>query len=322
MKAFKTLLTAAVITMASSGAALAKTDLLIGSTSTSSSQYGYFVAVSQIINDKVPGVRASVVETGATVDNLRRIARKQVDLGLVTTNVGYHANAGVESFEGRKVENRLLWVYTMAPQNVVVREDSGVKSLAELKGQRFNPGITGSATEKTAEAVMKVLGVAPDYVRGSTTDIVASIKDNRAIGYVKSGAGNRLDGSSMDIATFSPIRVLSLNEAQKQKLEAEMPDISVVDVPAGAADGVPAYSTWSFGLAVHARPDLDEKVAYQIVKAVMENMGPQVNALSNLKGADLAQTTVKYGTVPLHPGAARYLRERGLSIPAKLQPTD
>lgn len=70
-------------------AAKAEEQLLIGSTSTSSSQYGYFVAVGQIINQHVDNVRTSVVETGATVDNLRRILRNQVDMGLVTTNVGY-----------------------------------------------------------------------------------------------------------------------------------------------------------------------------------------------------------------------------------------
>src|SRR5690625_7253534 len=55
------------------GSAQAEEQLLIGSTSTSSSQYGYFVSVGQIINQHVDGVRSSVVETGATVDNLRRI---------------------------------------------------------------------------------------------------------------------------------------------------------------------------------------------------------------------------------------------------------
>ena len=136
-------------------AAQAEEQLLIGSTSTSSSQYGYFVAVGQIINQHVDGVRTSVVETGATVDNLRRILRNQVDMGLVTTNVGYHAYAGEGEFESRPVDNRLLWVYSQAPQNVVMREDSGVTSMAELDGARLNPGITGSATEATTIAVME-----------------------------------------------------------------------------------------------------------------------------------------------------------------------
>lgn len=311
--------TALGIGLAFSGLAVADQQILIGASSTSSSQYGYYVAVSQIIN-KLPGLRSSVVETGATVDNLRRILRDQIDFGLVTTNVGYHAYKGVGEFSKRKIDNRLLWVYSMAPQNVVVRKDAGISALAELDGTRLNPGITGSATEATTIAVMQALGIEPDYSRGSTTDVVAAVKDNRAIGYVKSGVGNKLDGSSMDIATFTPIDVLSLTDEQATTLREKMPDISVTEVPAGAAEGLPAYRTWSFGLAVHARPGLDEETAYQIVKAVMENPEPQINALSNLKDVDMTELTMAAGTVPLHPGAVRYFEEKGIQIPDRLKP--
>src|SRR5690554_73599 len=304
------------------GSAQAEEQLLIGSTSTSSSQYGYFVSVGQIINQHVDGVRSSVVETGATVDNLRRIVRGQVDMGLVTTNVGYHAYAGEGDFEGRPVDNRLLWVYSAAPQNVVMRKDAGVSSIADLEGVRLNPGITGSATEATTVSVMETLGIAPEYVRGSTTDVVAGVKDNRMAGYVKSGVGNRLDGSSMDIATFTPIQVLSLSEEQAEQLREQMPDISVVEIPEGAAEGIPAYTTWSFGLAMHSSPDLDEEIAYQVVKAVMENPEPQISALANLAEVDLAELTLESGTVPFHPGAARYFEEQGYEIPDRLQPVE
>ncbi|MCP1325388.1 TAXI family TRAP transporter solute-binding subunit [Halomonas sp. 707D4] len=294
--------------------------LLIGSTSSSSSHYSYFVAVNQIINNQIEGISSSVAETGAAVDNLRRLGRHQIDMGLVTTNIGYHAYAGEQEFEGRPVDSRLLWVYTVAPQNAVMREDAGVTTFTELDGVRFNPGITGSATEKTTEAVMTTLGIAPDYVRGSTTDIVDSMKDGRVMGSVKSGVGNRLDGSTMDIATFTPISVLSLDDEQAQTLRDEMPDIAIVDVPEGAADGIPAYTSWAFGVAVHASPDMSEETAYEIVKAIMENPQPQVNAFSAMDGADIAQMTLEVGTVPLHAGAARYFEEQGLEIPEALQP--
>jgi TRAP transporter TAXI family solute receptor len=300
--------------------ASAQQKLLIGSTSSSSSQYGYFVAVSQIINSQVKGVDSSVVETGATVDNLRRIQRNQIDLGLVTTNTGYQAYAGTGIFKDKPVKERLLWVYANAPQNVIVRKDSGIADLAGLTGKKFNPGLRGSSTEKTSEAVFNLLGIKIDPVRGSTSDIVNAIKDNRAAGYVKSGAGVKLDGSSLDIATFTPIRVLSLNDAQAQKIEKDMPDLGIAHVPAGAADGVPAYTTWSFGLAVVARADLPDDVAYKIVKAIMEDKSVQANALAELKGANIAKLTIDYGSLPLHAGAAKYLREKGYTIPARIAP--
>jgi TRAP transporter TAXI family solute receptor len=294
--------------------------LLIGSTSGSSSHYGYFVAVGKLINDSVKDVEASVVETGATLDNLRRLERDQVDLGLVTTNVAQHAVSGSGEFEGHPIDLRLLWVYTGAPQNVVARADAGLSSLADLTGKRFNPGIRGSATESTTEAVLAKLDIAPDYVRGSTSDIVNMIKDNRLNGYVKSGSGQRLDASTIDIATFTDINILSLTPDQAATLKTEMPDISVVDIPAGAGEGIPAYTTWSFGVGAATTPEMDEETAYQIVKAVMEDKSAQAAAMASLKGADLAKLTLTYGTIPLHPGAVRYFKEQGLDIPDRLLP--
>jgi TRAP transporter TAXI family solute receptor len=316
---FPSLVLAIASTLLLPCAAIAQQKILIGTTSASSSHYGYFVAVSQIINQKVRNVNASVVETGATLDNLRRMERKQIDMGLVTTNVMHNAVAGAGDFAGKPLTNiRLLWVYSIAPQNVVVRADSGVKALTDLTGKRLNPGIKGSATEKTAESAFKVLGISPDYMRGSTGEAVAAIKDNRIVGYVKSGAGLALDASSREIATFTPVRILGLSAAEKQQLEKAMPEVSMVDVPAIASVNVPAYTTWGFGVGAAAGPEMDDETAYQIVKAVCEDKEIQANAFAEVKGVDLIEMTLKYATTPLHPGAVRYFRERGAKIPARL----
>ncbi|MGR3311785.1 TAXI family TRAP transporter solute-binding subunit [Roseovarius indicus] len=299
-----------------------ETDLLIGSVSASSSHYAYFVAVGQLINENAEGLRASVVETGGTMDNVRRMARGQVDFGTVTTNVQRHAAEGTNEFEGNAQDLTLLWVYTGAPQNVVVRADADVDSLEDLKEVRFNPGMRGSATEATTEAVFETLGLSADFVRGSTTDIVGMIKDNRVAGYVKSGAGNKLDGSTMDIATSTDISILGLTDDQAETLRSEMPDISVVEVPEGAADGHPAYTAWSFGVGVAAPSTMDEDVVYQVVKVIMEDKEAQANAMSSLKGMNLADVTLQYGTIPLHPGAARWFEEQGIELPEKLKPAE
>ena len=293
-------------------------DLLIGSTSSASSHYGYFVAATRVINENAEGVSATVVETGATVDNLRRLSREQIDLGLVTTNIGYQAFNGLNDFEGRPVPTKLLWVYTVAPQNVVMRADAGVARLEDLDGVRLNPGIRGSATEATSEAVFAALGIAPEFVSGSTADVVASVKDNRIAGYVKSGVGDKLDGSSLDIGTFTEIAVLDLSDAQIATLRETMPDVGIVSVPAGAGPDIDAYDTWAFAVAVAARTDLDEETAYRITKAINENLAPQAAAFGALEGQNIAEMTMQQGTFPLHPGALRYYRELSLDVPSRL----
>jgi len=307
-----------VLILSFTGTSIAAQKMLIGSTSASSSHYGYFVAVSQVINEKVAGLDTSVVETGATVDNLRRFARKQIDLGLVTTNVQSQAYFGKQSFKDKPVKSKLLWVYVIAPQNAIVRKDSGITSFSGLSDQRFNPGLKGSATEKTSEAVFKVLGIQPDYVRGSTTDIVTAVKDNHIKGYVKSGAGLKIDASSRDISTFTPITILSLDKNQTAKITSALPEVSIVDVPAGAGPGIGDYTTWGFAVACSAGLDLDEDTAYKIVKAICEDKTVQAAAMSSVKGADFVAMTLKYATSPLHPGAIKYFKEVGATIPDRL----
>jgi hypothetical protein len=310
----------AILTLSPLAAHAQNKKLLIGTTSSSSSHYGYFVAVSQLINKQVQGVDTSVTETGATMDNLRRMARKQVDFALVTTNVIHHANASTGDFVGKPDTSRLLWIYSIAPQNAIVRKDADITSLEGLKGKKFNTGLKGSATEKTSDAVFAALDIQPDVVRGSTGEIVDAVKDNRVVGYVKSGAGTKLDASSREIATFTPIRILGLNKEQQGKIEKAMPELSMVEVAADPAVGTAAYTTWGFGVGAAAAPELSEEMAYKIVKAVCEDRSVQAGAFADVAGIDIAEMTLKYAASPLHPGAVRYFKERGLNVPARLMP--
>lgn len=297
--------------------------LAIGSTASSSSHYAYYVAASQAINKGAEGVETNVVETGATLDNLRRLQRGQVDMGLVTTNVAYDVFNGKGDFEGRPYGGLVLWVYGVSIQNVVVRQDSGIGTLAGLDGARFNPGIVGSGTEATAEAVFAALGIAPDLVRGSTGDIVDQIKDNRVAGYVKSSAGRKLDASSVDIRTLTPVNVLSLTDEQAATIRSDLPSLSIVSVADDeAAKGIPAYSTWAYATTTMARPDLDEETAYRITRAIVEDNDLQAAAFAGLKGSDIPAMTMSLSTTPLHPGAIRYYEEIGVTVPDHLKPAE
>lgn len=317
---FKSATIAAALVLAAAPMAQAER-LAIGSTASSSSHYAYYVAASQAINKGAEGIATNVVETGATLDNLRRLQRGQVDLGLVTTNVAYDAYHGEGAFEGRPYEGLVLWVYGVSIQNVVVRKDAGVDSLSGLEGKPFNPGIVGSGTEATAEKVFATLGIKPDWTRGSTGDIVDQIKDNRVTGYVKSSAGRKLDASSVDISTLTPVKVLSLTDEQSKLVAEKLPSLSIVDVKENeAAQGMPAYQTWAYATTTMARPDLDEETAYRITKAIVEDNELQAAAFAGLKGSDIPVMTMELATTPLHPGAIRYYEEIGVQIPDRLRP--
>jgi TRAP transporter TAXI family solute receptor len=295
--------------------------LAVGSTQTSSSHYAYFVSFAKVINTKVPGVGLSVVETGATVDNINRMKKGELDMGMLTMHTNYEIYHGLGDWQGKANPNQyLLWVYALAPSNYIVRQDSGVKTVQDLDGKSFNPGMRGSASEKTTEACLGALGIKPKYYRGGTDDTLSGIKDNRIVGYVKSGAGFVIDASSMDLSTFTPIQILGFSDQDIAKVQAKYPHFGTISVPKGMFKDSPAYKTFVLVNGVIAKKDLSEDLAYQMVKAVCENVEDQAAAFPSLKGMDIAKLTIEHALVPLHPGAVKYYKEIGMKIPANLIP--
>lgn len=312
-----------LVHLLSTGEVLAQKKLLaMGSTQSSSSHYAYFVAVAKIMNTHVPEVNINVVETGASVDNINRIKKGQLDLGMTTIHLQYQAYHGLGPWKDNPIKDQyVLWVYQPAPQNFVVREDSGVKSVYDLVGKSFNPGMRGSATEKTAETILDAIGVKPNFYRGGTDDTVAAIKDRRVVGYVKSGAGVKsLDASTLDIATFAPIRLLGFTDQDIAKVQAKSPELSPVTVPKGIYKDTPEHKTFAMLIGVVASKSLSEDLVYKMVKAAHEHFADQVAAYPSIKGENLSALTLDTCTVPLHPGAIKYYKEMGLKIPEKLIP--
>jgi TRAP transporter TAXI family solute receptor len=300
--------------------AASKKLLAMGATQSSSSHYAYFVAIAKIMNTKVPDLNVSVVETGASVDNINRINKGDLDLGMTTIHLQYQANLGLGAWKDKPVKDQyVLWVYQPAPQNLVIREDSGVKTVQDLNGKPFNAGMRGSATESTVEN--GALGIVPKYYRGGTDDTVAAIKDNRIVGYAKSGAGmSSLDASSLDIATFTPIRLIGFTDKDIATVTAKYPYLSPITIPRGIYKDSPAYKTFAMLIGVVAGKNVSEELGYKIVKACMENFPDQVAAYPSIKGDNLPKLTLETCNVPLHPGAIKYYREIGMKIPENLIP--
>lgn len=315
----KSALLMAVSALFLSAGVSAETRLAIGSTSTVSPFYGYFVSVSNIINDTMPGYRATTVETGASVENLVRMGRGQLNMGMVTTDLMGDAIKGEGKFKGHAVDAKLLWVYFNIPQMTLVRQDSGVQSLDDLDGKDFAPGMRGSATEAATQRVLEVLGIKPKYFLASAQDGMDAVKDKRVVGWTSSSMGHRLSASQIDVGSFVALRPIGLTEQQAEQVKEQIPVLSVERIPAGAGEGYPEFLTWSMGLGVAATSAMDDDTAYAIVKSVMENRGPQTNSMPQTENLDFIELTLKFANTPIHPGAIRYFEEQGYDVPARLR---
>jgi TRAP transporter TAXI family solute receptor len=292
-----------------------KTYLFFGASAAASSHYAYVVGATKAINKYVSGVKANVVETGASVDNLKRVKSGQIDMGICSMKTMYEAWQGLSRWKGNALPDvRLLWLYAVGIDFIVVREDSGVKKLEDLNGKKFNPGIRGSASEATTKQIFKILGVKPNYHIGATSDAVKAIKDNRIVGYVKTGIGTQIDASTLDIMTLTKVRLIPLTNEHTKKILAAIPYISFITVPTGgikAMPNQPAYTMWGRPIGVMCNKSLPNDLGYKLVNGIIKGKEFQIAAWPAFKELDLVQDPADLTLVPLHKGALKAYRELG-----------
>ena len=115
-----------------------------------------------------------------------------------------------------------------------------------------------------------------------------------------------------DIATVVDIDVLDIVGPQADKLMQEYPFYTQQPVPAGSYPGLDEDSTTIAVMAIlAARKDLDKDLVYKIMKAMYSNIGQIQKAHAKFKDITV-EDAMKGMTVPLHPGAKKYLQEVGV----------
>lgn len=300
----------------------------IGSTASSSGHYPYWVAVGQSVEAGSGGqIIATVMETGSSLDNIRRLGRGDIQFGLVTAEAAAQAYLGRGVFEGDepRTDLRTLWYYVATPNMFIVRSDSGVETLADLSGRPMNPGIPGSSTESIAIATFETLGITPQLIRGSTADAISATRDGQVIGFVKSAAGvSAPDSSFVELSTFVDVKVLGLTEEQVEQVTEAYPYFPPITVPPGvyAGQDEPYHTLAVVPGAVATVDSLTEEDAYEIVKHAFDNRAMQEDAFAGVRGVDLAALTLEFSITPLHAGAVRYFREIGVEVPDHLIPDE
>lgn len=304
--------------------------LTMGTTQAASSSYIYAVSAAKVLNSQVSSVNVTAVESGASVENINRMGQGSFHLGIATADTAYQAVHGLGPWAGGKAiqDLRVLWVYDLFAANYVVREDSGVKALADLDGKDYHPGMRGSADETRTKTVFDALGIKARWYTSGSEDAIAAIRDKRIAGMTKGSSLVRIDPVILNLMSFTPIRVLGLTQEQADMVLAKLPYYPTTQIPAGtykAEWNAQPIRTISSVVMIAARvATLAEDVAYQMTKAIVEDnksggAGVQAGAFPSIKDNDVAKLTLDNATSPLHAGAQKYYVELGLKIPDKLK---
>lgn len=318
-------MTVGIVLAASTYSVNAADRLSFGTTALKSVHYTYAVSAAKAINE-VSGdkVDVTVISTGGAVDNLARIERGQIHMGLGTYATIYQAYTGIGKFEGKpQTKLRGLWVHAPAIQAWVVRADSGVEKLSDLAGKQFTPGQRGSATEQLVIQMLEAVDIKPDLYRASLADAVSAVKDNRAVGYVKAGGIKSLDGTTLELRAFTPIRLLGFSPDQVKSVKAKFPFINFMAIKDGEIEGIPALTTPVQVIGQFAYNDsLTDAQVHAILTGIVDGKKTQEAAFPGIKNLDIINDSLDLITIPLHSGAVKFYRERGATVPDRLIPPE
>jgi TRAP transporter TAXI family solute receptor len=306
--------TAAALALAAAPAAHAASNFVnIVTGGTSGVYYPLGVAISKVIAANVPDVRPSVQATKASVENLNLINSGKAEIAFTLGDSLAFAKEGNAEAGFKKPLTKLRTIAAIYPNyiQVVATRDSGIKTLTDLKGKRLSVGAPASGTELNSRAILGAAGLSykdlakVEYLPfGESVDLMK----NRQLDATLQSAGLGV-ASIRDLAASVPITVVAVPPEIVKK--AGSPHIAVT-IPAGTYEGQDqAVPTAAVPNYLVTRADLPDDEVYAITKAIFDHLDQLVAAHSAAKGIVLAKAA-ENPPVPLHPGAARYFKEKGV----------
>src|SRR5688572_10745438 len=319
LRIFKALL---VVVAFGAGTSLAaeQINLSIATGGTGGVYYPLGGGMANVLSKHVPGMQATAEVTGGSVANLQLIATGKPYIALSMTDAALDALKGEDKFKGKKVPVRTLMILYPNRMHVVSVEGTGVNTIKDLKGKRVSTGSGGSATEVMAFRVIEAAGLDKDRdmkrERLGVAESVNALKDRKIDAFF--WVGGLPTAAVTDLANSPGVKIKMIDHANlvpamnKKYGNLYVQDTIGKDVYKGMeADNKQATV---MNLLV-ANQNMDEKTAYNIVKAVFEHRDELIRVHKEAENFKLEnQKTAAAGGIPWHPGALRYYKEKGVKV--------
>jgi len=206
----------------------------------------------------------------------------------------------------------------------VVREDSGIKSMGDLVGKRVNVGSPGSGSAANSTIILKGLGLYDQVKINNLSfgDAGRAVGDGQMDALGMSGAPM---AAVVTLEASRKIRVLEFSDAEFKKIFAKSPFYYKTTLPAGV------YKSWNqptdliaFQVYWIAHEKFDPEAVYKMLKVAYDpaNKDYLKSVHRQFGGMSAALQQMKGLGIPLHPGAVKYWKEKGMDIPAELIPPE
>lgn len=295
------------------------TFVTIGASGTGGTYGIIAAAVAKVVNSSVDRVRMTIESTpGGGRGNIRLLGRKKIDFGLATVADAVAAFRGTGAFEGAKLDNiRILLVGTNLPLHVVVADDSGVSSIAQLKGKHLVTNSSANALTFVPDALSGYgLTKGKDYelTQYSTTEAMEAFKDGRVEGFA---SFLFMPASALvEVATTRDVRFLEYDKTHLDKFVGKYEIYSRSTIPAGTYPGQDKdLMTPAIAVAIFTHKDVDAQLVYQVAKAILDHREDlaKIYKPATSFSVDRQRAWATSAMIPpYHNGGARLLRDIGI----------
>lgn len=274
--------------------------------------------LAQLISNKgtVDGKKLSATAeaAGASVANAKLLGNKEIESAFVAADILDQAFNGKAQFANAPIKSlRALGALYPETVQLVVRANANINSIKDLKGRSISSGAPGSGQYQLVTDLLRVHGLSRSDVKedsSSFSQAMDKIKDGNLDATLIT-AGIPVSAIT-DAAQSHPIKILPLAGAEVAALLREQPFYTQMQLPANTYRGqISAVPTIAVMAVWTAHDGVSDNLAYEVTKALYENTA--IMGQVHVQGKNITlQTATAVGSVPLHPGAARYFREKGV----------
>jgi len=270
-------------------------------------------AIAEMLQKAIPGLTIGV-QPGGGITNVKSVGYQKAELGFSNACTAVDGSLGRPPFD-KKLPNvkHMLTLYYQYFQ-ATVPKDTGIMSIADLKGKRICPMKKGNTGELMSRHALEVYGLSyKDMAKvnyGSYTDSVNLIKDGHADAYLP--VTTVPASSIMDLNSVRPVRLLAFPPDKIAALQEINSGYKQRVIPANSYEGVD-YGVPTFGTYTHiiVEESVPADLVYKMTEILVENVGKLAQVVSAMKGADAEFLASDVG-VPYHPGSMKYFKEKGL----------
>ncbi|HEX7890629.1 MAG TPA: TAXI family TRAP transporter solute-binding subunit [Ramlibacter sp.] len=275
--------------------------------------------LAAVLSKYVPGMQATAEVTGGSVDNLKLVGSGKPYVGFSMSDAAQDAFKGEDKFKGNKVQVRTLMVLYPNRMHLVSIDGKGVNKFADIKGKRISTGSPGSATEVMAFRLIEAAGMDKDKdmkrERLSVAESVNALKDGKIDAFFWVGGLPTAAVSDLANTPGTKIKMVDHDElvpAMNKKYGNLYVKDAIPKATYKGMDGDNRQATVQNILVAHE--SMDDKTAYNIVKAMFDHKADIVAVHKEAENFRLENQKKDASPVPWHPGAVKYFAEKGIKL--------